>query len=204
MTPANRPTAPVITTASAGDGTITVYFTASGNGSPITNVQYSLSTTPGDRSNWQDFNPQTISSPATIQGIPNNVRYYVSLRAVNAIGTGPASAQVVAVAQGLPGAPTITNFSSQTTSNIQFSYHPLYRYTLSTTTTLSFTPPSSDGGSPITGYDISIDNGSSVWRSTSTTTSPMQFSEGVGGGRLIRMRAKTALGVGPWSAPFTY
>ena len=205
ITPANRPTAPVITTASTGDGTITVYFTASGNGSPVTNVQYSLSTKAGDRTVWEDFNPQTISSPATIQGVTNNVRYYVSLRAINAVGTGPASAQVVAVAQGLPGAPTITAFSSQTTSNIQFSYHPLYRYTLTTTTTVSFTPPSSNGGSPITGYDISIDNGSSVWRSTTSTTSPVTFYQvGVGGGRLIRMRAKTAIGVGPWSAPFAY
>lgn len=197
VTPANKPTAPVITSASASNGTITVYFTASGNGLPVTNVQYSLTTSAGVYS-WQDFNPQTISSPAVIQSVTNGVKYFVALRASNDLGYGDPSQQVVAVSQGLPGAPTVTGFTS-----VVARYLGL-RYWWRSSTTITFTSPSSTGGSPITSYDISLDNGASVWRNTTDVTSPIVYSEYVGPGRLVRMRARTALGVGPWSAPFTY
>lgn len=201
ITPAGPPTAPVVTSAAAANGTITVYFTVAGNGSPITNVQYSLATSPDSRPVWQDFNPQTISSPAVIQGVTNGVKYFVTLRAINAIGTSPLSNQITATAQGLPSAPTITAFTSVSRTVLSYT---LYRWVIVNTTTLSFTPPTDNGGSPITSYDVSIDNGSSVWATTNTVTSPLSFSSLVSPGRLIRLRAKTALGTGPWSAPFAF
>ena len=200
ITPAGLPLAPVVSSVGSSSGQAIAYFTLSANGSPITNVQYSLSTSPTTFS-WSNFSPIATTSPATITGLTNGVTYYVALRAVNDVGTGPASSVSTVVPRGLPGPPTITGFSSGSS----VSYGGLYlRWRVTYYTNISFTAPSSDGGSPITSYDISIDNGASVWLNTTNTSTSQSFGSSVSSGRLIRMRAITAPGTGPWSAPFNY
>ena len=66
-------------------------------GSPITDYEYAL-----DGGAW--VSASTTSSPFTITGLTNGTSYNVTLRAVNAVGAGTASAAV----SGTSTAPTFT------------------------------------------------------------------------------------------------
>jgi hypothetical protein len=67
---------------------VAISFTAPTNdgGSAITNYEYSF-----DNSSWTAFSPVDTSSPVTVSGLTANTAYNVYLRAVNIIGSGPAS-----------------------------------------------------------------------------------------------------------------
>lgn len=71
----------------AGHKQIKIEFTApSTGGSPITNYKYSID----GGATFQLLSPAQTSSPVYIQGLTNGTSYNVSLKAVNAIGDGPA------------------------------------------------------------------------------------------------------------------
>jgi len=76
------PDAPTITSSYAGNGQLTISFTAPAfnGGLAITKYQYSL-----DGSNWSDTDAG-ITSPRTISGLSNGTDYTVRLRAVNSLG----------------------------------------------------------------------------------------------------------------------
>ncbi|WP_310594199.1 gliding motility-associated C-terminal domain-containing protein [Flavobacterium sp.] len=86
---ATTPSAPTITTITNTGGTATINFTAptSNGGSAITNYEY---TTDGGTT-WTALSPAVTSSPVTVSGLVNGISYPFQLRAVNAIGPGPAS-----------------------------------------------------------------------------------------------------------------
>ena len=97
--------APTITGITAGDGQLSVAFTApsSNGGASIGNFQYS---TDGG-TNWLTPDPPVASSPLLITGLINGTTYNVQLRAVNSAGSGTASSTT----QGTPvatGSPLIT------------------------------------------------------------------------------------------------
>jgi len=156
-TPRTIPAAPTSLSALAGNGQVTITFTAgAANGSAITNYQYS---TDGS-SNWSAINPTTatITSPAVITGLTNGQSYTYYLRAINAAGNGAASlTSVTATPYTIPAAPTGLTAAP---GNGQV--------------TITFTAGAANG-SAITNYQYSTD-GSSNWTAinptTATITSP--------------------------------
>jgi hypothetical protein len=128
------PGAPTIGTATAGNGSASVAFTAGSSGSS-TITGYTATSNPGG------FTGGGVGSPVTVSGLANGTSYTFTVTATNIYGTGPASAASNAVTPAgvatVPGAP---NIGTATAGN--------------TTATVSFTAPGSDGGSTITGYTV--------------------------------------------------
>jgi hypothetical protein len=133
------PPAPTALSATSGNQQLTISFTPGDDGrSAITNYQYSID----NGSNFTAFSPATGAvSSVTITGLTNGQSYNIQLKAVNATGVGAASATVIGTPSTIPSAPT-----------------GLYTLTGDLQLTISFTQ--NDGGSPITNYQYSIDNGS--------------------------------------------
>jgi fibronectin type 3 domain-containing protein len=136
------PGAPTAPSATAGAESATVNWTdpASDGGSPITGYDVYASTT----------NPPSTSGPpaatvsgatatsANVTGLTDGTPYYFVVTAVNANGQSAASAPVVsATPSTVPGAPTSPAASGGNASS-----------------TVTWTDPASNGGSPITGYDV--------------------------------------------------
>ena len=67
---------------------VAISFTAPTNdgGSAITNYEYSF-----NGSSWTALSPADATSPITVSGLTENTAYSIYLRAVNIIGSGPAS-----------------------------------------------------------------------------------------------------------------
>ena len=136
--------APTISSVTAGDGSLTVSFTAgSDGGSPITNYKYSV-----DGTTYTALNPATTTSPFSISGLTNGTSYSVTIKAVNANGDSPASNAVA----GTPVAPAPTAAGSNTSTTST-------TVAATTTTTLSptVTQPSVEASKtlPATGSDSS-------------------------------------------------
>jgi fibronectin type 3 domain-containing protein len=73
----------------------------------------------------------------TLTGLSGGVAYRFSVAAHNAIGVGTRSAEISAAPNGAPGAPRNVTATPGTLK-----------------VTISWTAPSDDGGSPITGYKV--------------------------------------------------
>lgn len=102
------PVAPTITAVTAGDGSLSVAFTAGANGgSAITNYKYST-----DGTTYTALSPASTTSPFTISGLTNGTSYSVTIKAVNAIGDSVASNAV----NGTPVAPASASSSSTTST----------------------------------------------------------------------------------------
>ena len=143
------PTAVVITPT---DGGLSVAFTAGNNGgSAITDYEYSTD-------NGSSFKSAgVVVSPVVISGLSNLSTYQVQIRAVNINGSGTATSSVSGTPGLVPDAPAI---SSITIGNAQLS--------------VDFTAPTYTGGSAITSYQYSTDNGAHyITRQTGTTASPI-------------------------------
>lgn len=141
VTPAaNLPTAPVIGTATAGQGQATVPFTESvdDGGSPITAY---TTTTYGSSGGWA---PDVLASPATVHFLPNGLSYAFIVTAANANGKSIPSALSNAVTPAAT-VPDIPGIGSATPGNGD--------------ATVSFYRSPSDGGSAITAYTITASPG---------------------------------------------
>lgn len=162
VTPRTVPDAPTgVAVAAVGTSSAVLSFTAplSDGGAAVTNYEYALSIDNGATwASWLPLAPPDAVSPITIVGLVNGTTYRAKLRAVNAAGAGPESTMSsVFMPRTVPGAPTLTAAAPG-----------------NTVATITFTPPASDGGFPITNYKYSTDNGA-TWttRSPASTTSPM-------------------------------
>ncbi len=164
--PPTAPGAPTGVTATAGNASATVSWTAPSNGgSPIT----SYTITPYIGSQAQTPTTVTGSPPATsttVTGLTNGTAYTFTVAATNNIGTGTASTLSNAVTPAAPTAPGAPTGVTATAGNAS--------------ATVSWTAPS-NGGSPITSYTITPYIGSQAQTPTTVTGSPPATSTTVTG-----------------------
>jgi len=105
--PDTEPGAPTGVSGSAGDGQVTVSWTAptDDGGSAVTG--YTVTASPGGRT------CSSGSTSCTVTGLTNGTGYRFSVTATNAVGTGPSSALSASVTpSGLPGKPSSLSLSA--------------------------------------------------------------------------------------------
>ena len=129
----------------------------------------------------------STSLSKTITGLDIASTYYFRVRARNAGGVGEWSGEVSKAIPNIPGKMAI----------------PLTTFTPPATIALSFTQPSSDGGSSVIGYDVQYSTDENYTQATtiSTDKSPVvinNLSPDVEYYR-FRVRAKNLIGAGVWS-----
>ena len=139
-TPRTTPGAPTSPAATAGDQQVTVTWTAptgsSTGGSAITD--YVVETKLASALTWTTVEDGvSTSTSATITGLANGTAINVRVSAVNAAGTGTATTTLAATPRTTPGAPSDVAATVTTTS-----------------VTLTWDAPASDGGSAITDYIV--------------------------------------------------
>ena len=184
-TPRTTPNAPFINYVTPGNRQISVGFMGGGDGgSAITNYQYSTDGGTSWRTHTSTFSPILITTLSTdgTTALANGTSYNVQLRAVNAAGSGTATSSTAATPRTTPGAPTSL---ALTPGNGQL--------------TASFFAPS-DGGSPITHYEYSINGGSSFTSILSTSTTIVIGSLMNGSSYDVQVRAVNAVGSGTATA----
>ncbi|MBV7272875.1 cell wall-binding repeat-containing protein [Clostridium sp. PL3] len=154
------PDAPTSATATAGDASATVTWTAPVNngGSPITD--YLVEVYNGaSLVNTVDTNSTTTS--AAITGLTNGTAYTFDVKAVNGVGNSAASNTTnVVTPSAINTAPDAPTSAAATAGD--------------TTATVTWTAPVNNGGSPITDYLVEVYNGASLVNTVdtnSTTTS---------------------------------
>ncbi len=191
-TPRTTPAAPTIagvTTPTSGTLTFTITPGTTG-GAAITNYQYST-----DRgATWrarQDgqttsttLEVSTLSTDGSTQ-LSNGTEYCVQVRAVNAAGSGVASADVCSTPKTTPSAPSISSSESRDRSAyLEFEL-------------------GANGGSPITRLEYSTDGGS-TWVVAGSTRSPLVI-DGLTNGTSygVKLRAVNTVGDGAATSTVT-
>jgi len=91
-----NPGAPTIGTATAGDASASVTFTAPTNTGQSAITSYTVTSSPGG------VTGTGASSPVTVSGLTNGTAYTFTVTATNATGTGPASAASNSVTPAVP------------------------------------------------------------------------------------------------------
>ena len=162
---------------------------SSDGGSRITGYRIEVS---DDGSNWRDLEADTRSAKTsyTHSRLTSGSTRYYRVSAINSSGVGPASNNANATTDSVdaPGAPTGLRATAAGETEIG----------------LSWSSPSSDGGSRITGYRIEVSDDGSNWRDleadTRSAKTSYTHSRLTGGStRYYRVSAINSSGVGPAS-----
>ena len=189
------PSTPSDLTATPGNGYITLSWTApDSGGSPITGytVECRLSanvTTSGNcnTTSWAPAPTPASETSITIGALANGVSYDLRVKANNQVGSSE-STSVTATPMAVPSTPTGLQIQVDG-RNIE----------------VSWTAPTSDGGSAIIGYTVQYRTGGSAsWSSVSVTGDPLPTSATLtgltaGASYLVRVRATNAAGDSGWS-----
>ena len=177
------PAAPTTLVATAGDTQLSIAFTAGSNGgSAITDYEY----TTDNGTHWTTA--AVTASPVVITGLTNGTAYTVKIRAINAIGNGTASAAVTSTPTAAATAPAAPTTLVATAGDTQLS--------------IAFTA-GSNGGSAITDYEYTTDNGTH-WTTAAVTASPVVITGLTNGtAYTVKIRAINAIGNGTASAAVT-
>jgi len=129
------PSAPMNLAATSSNGQVTISWQApqSDGGRSVT----SYSILRGTQSGAETMLNSTSGTNYTDDAVANGQAYYYIVKASNAVGTGPASNEVSAMPKAVPFAPTSLSATGGVGS-----------------ITLSWSAPTSNGGSLITGYNV--------------------------------------------------
>ena len=190
---ATVPGAPTSLTATAsGSNRIDLSWTAPADNGGAAITGYRIEVSPNGTSSWTNrvANTGNTSTGYAHTGLSAGTTRHYRVSAINSVGTGAASnvddATTDDAATTVPGAPTGLTATASGTTTID----------------LSWTAPSDNGGSPITGYKIEVSsNGGTSWTNrvantgtTSTTYSHTGLSAGTT--RHYRVSAINANGTG--------
>ena len=189
----SAPSAPSTPRLEAGDGELTVRWTApADNGGAIDDYDVRYRT---GGAAWRSL-PDGVKSTATtaaVTGLTNGTAYEVQVRAGNSAGDGPWSAS----ATGTPVS-TVSAPSAPSTPRLEAGDGEL---------TVRWTAPADNGGA-IDDYDVRYRTGAAAWRSlpdgvksTATTAAITGLTNGTA--YEVQVRAGNSAGDGPWSASAT-
>lgn len=173
--PAVAPSAPSITSVSAGNQSATATWTAPLNGgSPLTG--YTLTATPGGAF------CQTSLLTCTITNLDNGTPYTLSVTAANSAGAGGASASGPVTPFTIPGAPhTVTASAEGASAHVQWL------------------APTANGGAAVTAYTVTAAPGGSTCTTSGELTCVVAGL--ADGPYTFTVVASNAAGDGPSSAP---
>lgn len=160
----------------AGSSLSITYELGDNGGRPIQSINYRI-----DAGQW--VSGVCCISPLVINGLTNGTSYSVDVRISNGDGWSPTSSGLVATPASAPAAPTITSISKPT-AGAQLS--------------IAFSA-GSDNGAAITGYEFSVNGGSTWFTRTDAggTSSPLVISSLVNGTSYqVKLRAVNVQGVG--------
>jgi hypothetical protein len=175
---ATVPGAPTSVSASAGNAQATVTFTAPTSNGGATITSYTVTSSPGG------VTVTGPASPLTVTGLTNGTAYTFTVVATNSAGSSaPSDASTPVTPVTTPSAPSII---SATPGNGQV--------------TVAFTPPISNGGSVITNYKYSTNNGVS-WtaRAPPSLLSPLLIT-GLTNGTIYQIKLLAVNTVGDGAA----
>ncbi len=184
------PDAPTVGTATAGNATATVTWTppASDGGATITG--YTVTALDGAGNPAATTTVAGNLSAATVTGLTNGQSYRLNVAAGNLLGNGPPSglSNAVTPTATAPGAPTIGTATAGDASAL-----------------ITWTPPTSDGGSPVIGYSVQAINASNApigaLRPAAAGATSLTVA-GLTNGTTVRfqVQAVNAIGAGAFSA----
>ena len=193
VTPNALPGAPTAVTATAGDASAKVSWTAPVNNGGSTITKYTVTPYIGTTAQA----PVTVSgTPAatstTVTGLTNGTTYTFTVSATNATGTGPDSSPSNAVT---PSAPTAPGAPTSVTANAGDA-----------SAKVSWTAPTDSGGSTITKYTVTPYIGTTAQTPATVTGGPAATSATVTGltngtSYTFTVSATNATGTGPDSSP---
>ena len=183
VTPYTTPDAPVSVVGSPGDAQVEVSWTSGGTGGSVI-TSYTVTANPGGATCTTD------STSCIVDNLDNGTGYTFEVVATNAAGSGPAatSSATTVAPSTTPGAPTEVD---GTPGDSQVA--------------LSWTAPTDNGGSAITGYTVqqSVDEGAS-WSTVATgvtvTTLDVTGLTNATGYVFRVVAANEVAGDGDWSA----
>jgi hypothetical protein len=183
VTPLVPASAPTLTSAVAGDASVSLAWTtpASDGGAAITGYAVEHTSALGTVTV-----PLGVVNTATITGLVNGTAYTFRVRAVTAFGGGIQSAPSAALTPlALPGAPTAV--AALAANQAAF---------------VLWTAPTDTGGVPVTGYVVRYTGGGTTQTVGVGTDSPTRIEGLVNGtSYTFAVAAVTAAGTGPFSAP---
>jgi hypothetical protein len=184
VTPRTVADAPAPLTATPGDGTVELNWPtpADDGGAPVTGYRIEIST--DDGTSWSTVVADTGSTGTryVATGLDNGTPVTFRVGALNAAGVSAG-----AVATATPRRPA----TAVTVTSVKASNRTLV---------VAFDAPADDGGSPISGYQYSLDGGT-TWIDAKTTTSPLVIEGLVNGMPYpLQLRAVTDAGAGESSS----
>jgi hypothetical protein len=163
ITPATAPAAPTIGSATFGNASATVRWTAPPNDGGSTITGYLVRVLDGAGAQVGALHQADATATSlVVTGLTNGSSYQFQVAATNAAGTGPNSAlSTVVVPATVPGAPVIATAAPGTAGG-------------AVTATAHWNSPASNGGSAVTGFMVRALRMSATGTVLATTTSAAQ------------------------------
>jgi predicted phage tail protein len=180
------PGSPTGLTATAGGSRVTLSWTApaSDGGTAITGYIIDRGTSPGHEPGTPVNGSLVKATSFTVSGLTRGTTYYFRVAAVNAVGGGPPSEETSATLPAVASSESPGSSASLTTS-VFAAPTGLTAAEGDTRVDLSWTAPASDGGSPVTSYNVywatvpGFQSSALVTRTTGTSTTVTGLTSGM-------------------------